>query len=97
MRSAIVIVCPQAFGNISRVFQTDEPVLVRTPIPQSADEAVSIGALSRLGIAQLLLEHYPEEKAEALEHLNFAINEFREMKMQPYLEQALKHKEILGA
>jgi len=29
--------------------------------------------------------------------LDFAINEFREMKMQPYLERALKHKEILGA
>jgi len=32
-----------------------------------------------------------------LEHLDFAINEFREMKMQPSLERALKHKEILGA
>ena len=34
---------------------------------------------------------------EALEHLDFAINEFREMKMQPSLERALRHKEILGA
>ena len=25
------------------------------------------------------------------------INEFRDMKMQPSLERALKHKEILGA
>jgi len=32
-----------------------------------------------------------------LEHLNFAIKEFREMKMQPSLERALRHKEILGA
>ena len=31
------------------------------------------------------------------EHLDFAIAEFREMKMQPSLERALKHKEILGA
>ena len=31
-----------------------------------------------------------------LEHLGFAINEFRDMKMQPSLERALKHKEILG-
>ena len=29
--------------------------------------------------------------------LNFAIDEFREMKMQPSLERALRHKEILGA
>jgi tetratricopeptide (TPR) repeat protein len=49
-------------------------------------------ALARLQLAELLLEHYPEEKAEALEHLGFAIKEFREMKMQPSLERALKHR-----
>jgi len=54
-------------------------------------------ALTRLQVAELLLEHYPDEKSEALEHLDFAINEFRDMKMQPSLERALKHKEILGA
>ena len=54
-------------------------------------------ALSRLQLAELLLEHYPDEKKEALEHLDFAINEFREMKMQPSLERALRHKDILKA
>jgi len=54
-------------------------------------------ALTRLQLAELLLEHYPKEKKEALEHLDFAINEFREMKMQPSLERALRHKEIMGA
>jgi hypothetical protein len=34
---------------------------------------------------------------EALEHLDFAIKEFREMKMQPSLERALRHKDILKA
>ena len=34
---------------------------------------------------------------EPMEHLDFAITEFREMKMQPSLERALRHKEILGA
>jgi hypothetical protein len=53
--------------------------------------------LTRLQLAELLLEHYPDEKPEALEHLDFAIGEFREMKMQPSLERALRHKEILGA
>jgi hypothetical protein len=43
----------------------------------------------------LLLAHYPDEKAEALEHLDFAIGEFREMKMQPSLERALKQRETL--
>jgi len=54
-------------------------------------------ALTRLQLAELLLEHYPKEKSEALEHLDFAINEFREMKMQPSLERALRHKDILKA
>ena len=50
-------------------------------------------ALSRLGLAELLLDHYPDEKFEALEHLDFAINEFREMKMRPSLERALRRKD----
>ena len=54
-------------------------------------------ALSRLQLAELLLDHYPDEKKDALEHLDFAIKEFREMKMQPSLERALRHKEILKA
>jgi DNA-binding CsgD family transcriptional regulator len=47
-------------------------------------------ALSRLQLAELLLEQYPDEKKEALEHLDFAVREFREMKMRPSLESALK-------
>jgi hypothetical protein len=35
--------------------------------------------------------------SSGLEHVDFAVNEFREMKMQPILERALRHKEILGA
>jgi tetratricopeptide (TPR) repeat protein len=54
-------------------------------------------ALTRLQLAELLLEHYPDEKKEALEHLDFAIKEFQDMKMQPSLERALRHKEILKA
>ncbi len=54
-------------------------------------------ALTRLGIAELLLAHYPAEKKEALEHLDFAIKEFREMKMQPSLERALRQKTTLKA
>jgi tetratricopeptide (TPR) repeat protein/predicted Ser/Thr protein kinase len=54
-------------------------------------------ALTRLQLAELLLEHCPDEKKEALEHLDFAIKEFREMKMQPSLERALRHKDILKA
>ena len=54
-------------------------------------------ALIRLQLAELLLEHCPADRAEAMEHLDFAIGEFRDMKMQPSLERALSHREILGA
>ena len=54
-------------------------------------------ALTRLQLAELLLEHHPAERAEALEHLDFAIAEFRDMRMQPSLERALRHREILRA
>ena len=54
-------------------------------------------ALSRLQLAELLLKHYPKERSAALEHLDFAISEFRDMKMQPWLERALRHKDILKA
>jgi uncharacterized protein (DUF924 family) len=43
------------------------------------------------------MEYYPDEKSESLKHLDFAFKEFRKMKMQPSLERALRHKEILGA
>ena len=52
-------------------------------------------ALTQLQLAGLLLAHYPDEKAEAIEHLDFAISELREMKMQPAMERALKQREAL--
>jgi len=51
-------------------------------------------ALSRLQLAELLLDQYPEERADAIANLDFAITEFRDMKMKPSLERALKHKEL---
>ena len=54
-------------------------------------------ALAHLELAELLLEHYPDERAEALEHLDTAITELRDMKMQPALERALSHRDILKA
>jgi eukaryotic-like serine/threonine-protein kinase len=49
-------------------------------------------ALTRLQLAELLLDHYPAERREALEHLDFSIAECREMKMQPGLDRALRRK-----
>ncbi len=54
-------------------------------------------ALTQLQLAELLLEHYQGETAEALEHLDCAIGGFKEMKMQPSLERALKRSENLKA
>ena len=54
-------------------------------------------ALIRLGLAELLLDRYADERAEALEHLDFAITELRDMKMQPAMERALSRREILEA
>ncbi len=74
----------------------------RTYYQQALEVAGRLGhrpetALIRLNLAELLLEHHPNERAEALEHLDFAIGEFRDMKMQPSLERALRHRDILKA
>ena len=45
-------------------------------------------ALTLFQLAGLLLEHYPQDREEAIEHLDFAIEEFRAMKMKPSLEKA---------
>jgi len=63
-------------------------------VPQGARETVlspSMGERQREGETAEQLRH------EAMEHLDFAIAEFREMKMQPSLERTLRHKELLKA
>jgi tetratricopeptide (TPR) repeat protein len=54
-------------------------------------------ALTRLGLAELLLTGDTGEQAKAQDHLDFAIEEFRAMKMQPALERGLNHKGLLHA
>jgi tetratricopeptide (TPR) repeat protein len=54
-------------------------------------------ALIHLGQAELLLDGSPVDQAEALDHLDFAIEELQAMKMQPALERALRHKGLLHA
>ena len=53
-------------------------------------------ALTCLQLAELQLEHDPNDRSEALEHLDTAIAEFRDMKMQPSLERALRHRQMLS-
>ena len=40
------------------------------------------------GRDHLRAHYYPDERDDATEHLDFAISEFRDMKMQPSLEKA---------
>ena len=54
-------------------------------------------ALTRLGLAELLLGGSATERIEAQAHLDFAIEEFGVMQMQPALERALRHKGLLHA
>ena len=44
-----------------------------------------------------MLLHCADEKREALKHWDFAIKEFQGMKIQPPLERALRHNDILKA
>jgi hypothetical protein len=50
------------------------------------------GQRTRAGAAPLA-----RDREEAMRHLDIAIGEFRDMKMQPSLERALRHKEVLKA
>ena len=43
----------------------------------------------------MLPEYYPDQPNAAIEHLDFAIAELRDMKMQPALERALRHRGLL--
>jgi len=105
--AAAVIATPQALRSIARLLGgaaalQGEPEQARAYYQQALEVCRKARfrpeiALTRLQFAELLLEHYPEEKPEALQHLDFAIAEFQEMKMQPSLERALKHKGMLTA
>src|SRR5207249_4707241 len=76
----------QARGYYAQALELCEKVRFRPEI-----------ALIRLELAELLLEHYPDERDAPIEHLDFAIGELREMKMQPSLERALRHRGLLKA
>ncbi|HLF07967.1 MAG TPA: protein kinase [Dehalococcoidia bacterium] len=74
--------------------QPNNDVGARSPRPGGVGEGASEGEetspLRGVALAAAL-------RTEALEHLDFAIKEFREMKMQPSLERALRHRGLLKA
>jgi hypothetical protein len=97
----LILTCPARHLGAAAAL-LDEPDKARSYYHQALEAAGKIRfrpeiALTRLQLCELLLEHYPDERAEALEHLDFAVGEFRDMKMQPSLERALGHRDILKA
>jgi len=90
-----------AKSSCSRFFSRKAAKLHLGPTSNSADQNRACLKPGRLNDSLFcyreLPEHYPGAKEEDLEHLDFAIKESREMKMQPSLERALRHKEILKA
>jgi hypothetical protein len=44
-----------------------------------------------------MLRHHASDELEEVAHLDFAIADSREMKMQPSLERTLRHKDMLKA
>ena len=54
-------------------------------------------ALTRLQLAELLLDAYPDERDEARKHLDFVVTEFRDMGMKSSLERAMNHAELLNS
>jgi class 3 adenylate cyclase len=91
---------PEAFSTVARQLGLanlllDDPAAARAHFATALDVAASVGdrgetALTRLAIARTLFDHYPDERARAIEHLNFALGEFQAMKMQPALEEAMR-------
>jgi hypothetical protein len=53
-------------------------------------------ALTRFQLAEQQLEHYPDERSEAIEQLSYAIDEFKEMKTQPSVEKTEEFQEKYG-
>ena len=50
-----------------------------------------------MALGETLMDHFSAQHSEGLTHLDAAIAEFRDMKMQPSLERALRRKQTLGA
>ena len=78
----------QALGVAGRVGNRPEVALTHLQMAELLLDSGSVGAQP---LAPL------PSREEALSHLDFAIAEFREMKMQPALGRALRHKEVLKA
>ena len=101
-RTTSEIPVDEVLDRVDWLLEEGEPDKARNYYHQALEAAGKMRfrseiALTRLQLCELMLDHYPNDRAEALEHLDFAIGEFRDMKMQPSLERALSHRDILKA
>jgi len=76
--------------------ESSQPYMVLPLIAGDVEGLIDDAPDHRIPLEQAL-DHYPDERAEALEHLDFAIGELRDMKIQPSLERALSRRDILKA
>ncbi len=107
LRQVAAMITPYGSTVVARHLGTayallGEPDKARIYYHQAIEVCTKIGfrpelALTRLELAELLLDHYPAERAEAIGHLDFAIRECRDMKMARSLDRALRRREALGA
>jgi tetratricopeptide (TPR) repeat protein len=85
--------------GIAELLLDEAGAIDRAPTPGEAGAVARARTAGTRGEAQAGPGRRPAvpDRGEALGHLDFAIAEFREMKMQPALERALRHKEVLKA
>ena len=83
----------QALEACAKIGFRPEIALTRLQLAELLLNEASVGAIHELPLRQ----DAADLRREAMEHLDFAIGEFRDMKMQPSLERALRHREILRA
>jgi class 3 adenylate cyclase len=74
-----------------------EPAAARSHFEKAIEIAGRVAnrpdeARSRVSLARLLFEHYPEDRAEAGEHLSIATREAQALKMKPLLDECLALK-----
>ena len=74
-----------------------DPVAARKLMETALELAGRVGdrvemARTHAGLAYVLFDFFPEEKAAAASHLNFATQEAQAMKMKPLLEECLELK-----
>ena len=94
-----VVLIPNFHGSLDRLLgaayaQLGDTDSARSHLERALEACSKISyrpevALVRFHLAGLLFDKFPDEHADAIAHLEFAIGEFREMHMEPSLRRAV--------